>query len=151
MEQFSGQIWKYSIWYILSTCLNSRNILVILWRTCFPWNLLVGPNLENMTQSWFQYLMSISEMPPTLNYILVWLWVHTWAIKYLGTVNNMNFWEYPKKVQSSKFPNGKYRCKFYEPAIQSKISKLAGKLNPTPENRLKSSKTPKIEWYVFKS
>ena len=55
----------------------------------------------------------------------------------------MNFWEYPKKVQSSKFPNGKYRCKFYEPAIQSKISLLGGKLKLTTENRFKSSKTPK--------
>ena len=26
LEQFLGQKWKYSIWYILITCLNSRNI-----------------------------------------------------------------------------------------------------------------------------
>ena len=30
-------------------------------------------------------------------------WVHTWATKCLGPVNNMEFWVFSKKVQNSNF------------------------------------------------
>ena len=64
LEQFPGQKWKYSIWYILITCLNSRNILSFCDRP-FSLHLIkgkFGPNFEIMTKNWIKGKIQKSEL-----------------------------------------------------------------------------------------